>query len=477
MYPLMITKTNVLILVAAVVSFIMMCQKANSGRREENQNCFYASNSLEGVWTASYRKAMGLAPKSKVRAPSTKVSTLGVSVTPVRFTNLLFLDDPDSDTIEIDTVDSMDSVESLVFSRDIDSNPSYDWMKSALDIQKSIDTMSRWIIEKKLLYVSLRMPDEEASLIQSTVTSFTATTANEIESLRKLLSSELTETSQQFQHRTGIVQILLSRLKEEIAEPFGRLQRQRARAAIGLWQNPLECILSVHAQKSLNGTMAAEGSAQRFCPSALAHRLHANFLMSYQNDERVRILERPASTLLRKRSAEFGLSRSNEATKRFREEDVKKNIPSPLQQKNDTAPAKAVRFEEDVTLVPRKLPMQDEEDRRDTFDTEFVATDDLQQEAIYLNASLHNDLESVEKMEQMMVDITALLTQFSELVSEQQENVYEIRDATATAKQNMQAGQEQLLHAKERTQESSHYMAKTIFALALFLLFFDFLRP
>jgi len=69
------------------------------------------------------------------------------------------------------------------------------------------------------------------------------------------------------------------------------------------------------------------------------------------------------------------------------------------------------------------------------------------------------------------------LTQFSELVLEQQENVYEIQVATAIAKQNMQASQEQLIDAKECMQESSHYMAKTILALALFLLFFDFLQP
>jgi len=39
--------------------------------------------------------------------------------------------------------------------------------------------------------------------------------------------------------------------------------------------------------------------------------------MSYQNDEKVQILEQPASTLMQKQSDEFGLSKSNEATKHF----------------------------------------------------------------------------------------------------------------------------------------------------------------
>ena len=42
-------------------------------------------------------------------------------------------------------------------------------------------------------------------------------------------------------HRSGIVQILLEQLKEQLAEPFNKLQKQRTRVAVQLWQNPLQC--------------------------------------------------------------------------------------------------------------------------------------------------------------------------------------------------------------------------------------------
>ena len=120
------------------------------------------------------------------------------------------------------------------------------WMQTALQIQSNILEMAGWIAQKRSDYISLEMPDEEASLIQSTVTSFTATTASEIETLHQCIQQQQHDKktgTNQHQHCAGIVQILMSQLKEGIAEPFGKLQKTRTRAAVQLWQTPLQCRL------------------------------------------------------------------------------------------------------------------------------------------------------------------------------------------------------------------------------------------
>lgn len=100
----------------------------------------------------------------------------------------------------------------------------------------------------------------------------------------------------------------------------------------------------------------------------------------------------------------------------------------------------------------------------------------LQQEALVLTATVESDLDNVQKMEQMMVDITALLGQFSNLVSEQQEDVWEIHDAVAQTKDNMQKGQENLVDAAERTKKSKHWTPALVAGSGIMLLLFHWLR-
>jgi hypothetical protein len=85
------------------------------------------------------------------------------------------------------------------------------WMETAVHIQANIHDMASWIRQKQREYVSLDIADGEASLIQTTVTSFTATTANEIESLHQCVST--LNSGQKQQHCAGIVQILMTDLK------------------------------------------------------------------------------------------------------------------------------------------------------------------------------------------------------------------------------------------------------------------------
>jgi t-SNARE complex subunit (syntaxin) len=90
---------------------------------------------------------------------------------------------------------------------------------------------------------------------------------------------------------------------------------------------------------------------------------------------------------------------------------------------------------------------------------------------------LHTDLDQIHKMEQMMYDITTLLSQFGELAQEQQDEVWDIHQTTADTKENINKGKDQLIDAKERTSSSHHYMAKLIFLLSWILLFFHWILP
>ena len=120
------------------------------------------------------------------------------------------------------------------------------WTLTARSMQTSITEMAAWIHTKKWDFVSVYMLDTEASLIQSTVTSFIAATANEIEGLRQSLLTDANSATTLHQHKTGIVQILLTLLQLEIAQPFRGWQKQRQRAAVQLWQNPYSCERGLH---------------------------------------------------------------------------------------------------------------------------------------------------------------------------------------------------------------------------------------
>jgi hypothetical protein len=325
----------------------------------------------------------------------------------------------------------------------------YKWMNTALQIQNNLEEMARWIRQKRPEYCGVQMSDAEASLIQSTIMSFTATTATEIESLRGLIAPQ--ESEQRTHHQTSIVQILLGRLKEEIAEPFGKMQKRRKRAAVRLWQHPLECKLF--------------DSSHRFCPKRPPHKLRFDFLSAYEGNEVA--VEKPKTGIV------FG---SQPARRQEKDSTVNRIV-----EETDTLPSSEnVRFDVDQQQYT-KMPYQQDHDAQMHSDDPYVTSApavsrELQQEALLLTASLQGELDSVQQMEHMMVDITTLLSQFAELVAEQQENVFEIRDASASAKQNVESGEEELLKARERTDQSSHYMAKAIFGMALLLLFFNWIR-
>ncbi len=326
------------------------------------------------------------------------------------------------------------------------------WTDTALRIQSDLQRMAHWIQSKQHEYVGLNMPDSEATIIQSTVTTFAATTASELETMRQLISSGGTAAG----HRNGIVQILLSQLQEDITQPFGVLQKQRTRVAVKLWQHPWQCQLALpkdqsrkmqHLEGDHNDDEDAHWAAKdkRFLPRTGNPARTIDFWDLYEKDplddmpplQKPVFLERLVDT--RKASNHsFSLTATPLA---------------PILQ---------------VTPATPSLPYQERQ---------RLEQDELQQEAVLLQETIvQSDLDSVQKMEQRMVEITTLIGQFANLVSEQQEDILDIAHHAHETKQNMTKGQENLVDATERTKRSKHYLAWTIVGLSLTLLFFHTLR-
>jgi uncharacterized membrane protein len=350
------------------------------------------------------------------------------------------------------------------------------WTENALRIQSDLIRMARWIQSKQHEYVGLDMPDEEASLIQSTVTTFAATTASELETLRKLIPAGGSTLAG---HRNGIVQILLNQLQEEITQPFGILQKQRTRISVKLWQHPWQCQLALPSNKQSSTTSrviqlfddddndddegedesATATKEKRFFPRNPLPTLELDFLEKYENDplqeegpppRRPDFLDRLAHT-----------KQSQTAVADDDDGDAFDNEPLPL-------PILPTPNIQSTPNPSPSLPYQEHQQQQQ---------DELQQEAALLQVSIvQSDLDSVQKMEQRMVEITTLIGQFSNLVSEQQEEILDIAEHAQETKKNMTKGQENLVDATERTKRSKHYLAWTIFGLSLVLLFFHTLR-
>ena len=341
------------------------------------------------------------------------------------------------------------------------------WIAAIREIEKNLDRMIAWLQEKKWTYVAVETPDEEASLIQSTIASYTASTANELEELRTVLIAkqrEYADRPQTFEHHTIMAQTLLERLKWGVAEPFGKLQKQRHREAVKLWQNPLRVELYIPPAKDIDEMDAALGLApeeraldHRFVPKRPLVPLHQDFMSTYGTPDAVPL--EPPESLFVKRPKRDTASTAQSAT------------PS-------KPPGKRFKTMQ-VSGFQQKQTLQPELHHNEPNDVIYVDPDpqELQQEAVLLKASLENDLDQVQKMETTMVAITKLLSQFADLVANQQEDIIQIHDAAETTKSNMEKGQEKLLDAAEQTHNSHHYMDTAITAMGIMLLIVHWIRP
>ena len=382
------------------------------------------------------------------------------------------------------------------------------WSTAIHQVEENMDRMISWLQEKEWSYVSPRTSDEEASLIQSTIGSYTVTTANELENLRRHYQTLIQQqqqqqqqeaknyprSPQQQQHDMAMIQILSERLKERVAEPFNKSQKRRQRRAVQLWQEPLHCryvplLKALEAEDDpeeddeldkVLGLSREEESPQvrdrRFHPTqpriSLGHE--QRFLEAYNPPMAGSSPQMPESLFAQQIMPRSKRARPSSTLQEHANESSVTNKPlSPIKNLNEQR-IKRTR------LQSAEKPKQHSMDNENSgFATEMtIDAEELHQESVLLQARRQqHDLDAVQSMETTMVQITALLSQFSELVSNQQEEVWQIHDAVKDSKDNVEKGQDQLIDAKERTENSKHFMASAIFGMGVAMLFFHWVRP
>ena len=312
-------------------------------------------------------------------------------------------------------------------------DPDMFWKTAIQEIEDNMNRMIAWLGEKSWTYSLPQTSDQEASLIQSTISSYTVTSANELENLRrhyqttmipsapKTRPSQRPRHAQQQQHDMAVIQILSERLKERVAEPFSKLQKQRHRAAVQLWQNPLSSrfvptLRSAHDNdddldnKSNDDDMdrvlglsntndgASSTIDRRFLPRRARHVLkhEQDFLNSYSN--------LPPRAPMRPQT--------------FLSERLKRPRSSTPTATKGQATASGTDIIEDAEKKRTRLSFQQQplppSDTTDQFLFESVVKEEeLQQEAVVLQAQQQrHELDAVQNMESTMVQITALLSQF-----------------------------------------------------------------
>ena len=442
-------------------------------------------------------------------------------------------DDDDDNAIEIDdhnifqVTNLLDDDDSGIFLEDDDGDGNKEvdtedaWTVNAFRISSDLNRMSHWIQSKKQKYVGLDMKDDEAALIQSTITSFAATTATELETLRKMIKSydntSVTININLTNHRSGIVQILLDQLQLQVTKPFGILQKQRTRVAVQLWQNPLQCKLyqpkrsrrSQQRQDLLfdeddkDDPLEHHEKEQRFLPERSYHHQEESnnnngydFISKYANKQPTRIPTEQPDFLTRilKRQEWNGMGMNEiETTK---EQIVSETSPDNFTSSFSDSSNSNNNNNNNTSQNFQSIPSSHREHQPATTATATATInnnnnnnnnneyyqqqleEELHTESVQLATVLvaNNDLDSVQQMETRMVEITTLIGQFSNLVQDQQEQIVQVHESAKETKDNLDKGQENLIDAAERTKRSKHYKAWLILFLSTILMFFHLLR-
>lgn len=337
------------------------------------------------------------------------------------------------------------------------------------------------------------MTNADRSILETTVASFAAGMAKQIDSLRQTVvvegdhpflknAGDNADTagthhwaSGPIGHRSGIASCLMLRLKSEILEPMTKLQSQREKStskknnanfsgdeALEIVQNPMRMF-----------RLGAGNSTQRALPPAPwevgghdAEKDRAE--RAQETDEFVDVY--------------FGeQAKSNGASP----EDLDKNMlppPSVMRFMNLPEPESTIRqqsqqYQPATPVIP---PMQQTKQQNipPSYNEEEEHMDQLQRESATLLATYqHSDLEGVQKIERSMVEVTTLLSRFTDLITEQQEDIFQIHDQTVKSKENVNAGQDQLVDAANRGEKSKHPMATFIVVMAILLLLFNWITP
>ena len=381
------------------------------------------------------------------------------------------------------------------------------WMKAAITLSASIDEVSAVIERKAESYVSSidtlnicfnnqfatesTMTNADRSILETTVASFAAGMAKQIESLRKtvvvegdhpFMSDNNVNTepgsshhwaSGQIGHRVGIAACLMQRLKSEIMDPMTSLQSQREKfkndtycgdEALDIAQNPLR-LFRLDTEATLHRPLPPApwevGHHDAEKDRAERKQEEDEFLNVYCNGNEIMHDDNFAEKLANYMSPPPSVMRFMD-------------LPNPSPEVTRTS-----KQNESLLAPPTHQPVIRQSNAALPYEEdEGEHMVQLQRESATLLATYqHSDLEGVQKVERSMVEITSLLSRFTDLMIEQQDSVLTIHDQALKSKENVDKGQDQLVDAANRGEKSKHPMATFIFSMAVLLLFFNWIIP
>lgn len=384
------------------------------------------------------------------------------------------------------------------------------WMKAALALSASIDEVAHMIESKAASYLNATdtfniffgdddnndYTDEhttsnaDRSILETTVASFAAGMAKQIESLRQTVvvegdhpfityadnadNNELESAvaTQRHKwatgpigHRAGISSCLMQRLKTEIMDPMTTLTSQRER-------------------------IQSRGNYSLDEPSKIAQNPLCGFFSGTTPDNMARSDPPPAPWELGDYDpGQERFERDQERDEFMRIYGETTDINSPAGSLDavitNTFPPLSVLSVLDTTKVESRVQHETRTPKiplpckvQPSQQNEEEHLDQLQRESATLLATYqHSDLEGVQKVERSMVEITQLLSRFTDLITEQQEDIFIIHDQAIKSKENVDKGQDQLVDAVRRGEKSKHPMATFIVFAAILLLFFNWIIP
>lgn len=325
------------------------------------------------------------------------------------------------------------------------------------------------------------MTEHEVAMFESSIASFMTSTASQIDTLRQSLegtNSAMNLSEDIYTHRSGILSHLLCELKQ-IMKGFQLMQHMRHREELELYHDPLKCVYhqSHDEMDDLLDMSMDDGMEDNLEPDEeFLNELDRNeeefqALFNVDDDrEYQRIVEEPLPSIPMILTG--GPSR-NEENKRTQSEtpnnttDKRLPVQPPLMKQNDRS--NKVQWKDQQT--PKPTPVTTLPTETESYENQSAV---LQQEQVFLAASVQNTkLDAAQKVESQMMQITSLLSQFSSLISEQQEEIQVIADATTKSRDNVKKGGEKLVQATEQRKKSRHYFAWVIFGLGLLLLFLN----
>jgi hypothetical protein len=390
------------------------------------------------------------------------------------------------------------------------------WMMAAVTLSASIDEVSLMIQRKAALYISSTdtlnicfddrmcestehtMTNADRSILETTVASFAAGMAKQIESLRKTVvvagdhpfinySADYTGNADNSAshrwasgpvgHRAGIAACLMQRLKSEIMDPMTKLQSQREKSISNRKKTFSGDEASFIAQNPMRMFhLRAEDSVRRSLPPAPWEVGGHNA----EKDRAERIQEKDEFLSIYLDKRELDAAPEDVAAKTLPPPSVLRfmDLPSATSEavQQPQQHQKSQQYHSQPK-IPIKQPLTLKKPPP-VYEEEEGHMGQLQRESATLLATYqHSDMEGVQKVERRMVEITSLLSRFTDLIAEQQDSIFMIHDQALKSKENVVKGQDQLVDAANRGGESKHPMASFIFLSALLLLMFNWITP